>query len=78
MANKLTLSEIRAISLEKGRSFFARRTLKFFGETMKNYQVRHAPDGTIYIDRRGGMAGDGTFVFDPVTGETDPIAKISE
>lgn len=66
---KPTLGEIRAANERGGFHFFDRKTLRFFGETMRNYRVGKVIDGKVSVIRRGGKAGSATFLFDPDTGE---------
>ena len=73
---KWTLSEIKAANERAGNYFFSRDTMKFFGDTMRSFAVRHI-DGKVYIQRvkpmydRGGrsMGGVGDMrEFNPATG----------
>jgi hypothetical protein len=70
---RYTLAEIRAANQAAGGHMFDRQTLKFFGETMRNYRVNHDGERVIVI-RRGGKAGDGRFEFDPQTGDVRKVA----
>ena len=45
-----TMAKVRARSLETGHPFFLRKTMKFFGETMKNYRLT-VKDGKIIVSR---------------------------
>jgi len=62
-----TMAKVRARSLETGHPFYLRKTMKFFGETMKNYRLT-VKDGKIIVSRRGGKAGKTRLLFDPETG----------
>jgi hypothetical protein len=42
--NKYTLSEIKLLNTRKGGYFFSRSTMKFFGNTMKDFRLRHVMD----------------------------------
>lgn len=67
---KPTMSEIRQHNMEAGFHTFDRKTLKFFGETMRDYRVGKAlEDGTVEVYRSGGRAGSATFIYNPKTGE---------
>lgn len=63
------MAEIASANCEAGFHFFDRKTLEFFDETMRSYRVQHAKDGRILVIRKGGNAGDATFVFNPATGD---------
>lgn len=66
---KLTLSEIKAINKQNGGHFFDYTTLRFFGETMKNYKAGAIrEDGLQFLYRKGGKAGDKTFLFNSKDG----------
>lgn len=67
---KPTLSEIRAHNQAVGFHTFDRSTLRFFGETMRNYVVGPmTDDGKIQVFRNGGRGGHATFLYTPETGE---------
>lgn len=67
---KPSISEIRAHNQREGFHTFDRKTLGFFGETMKNYRVGDVlPDGMVEVHRSGGKAGNATFHYNPATGE---------
>lgn len=48
---RYTISDIRHYSLESGSHFFTRQTMRFFGDTVRSFAVRHMPDGTIELER---------------------------
>jgi len=45
----MTIYEIKERTREKSPYFFDKKTLKFFGQTMKSFKVRTSPAGNIYI-----------------------------
>ena len=47
---KWTLAEIRAANENAGHFFFSRDTMRFFGDTMRSFSVRHV-DGRVYVVR---------------------------
>lgn len=49
-AKRWTLAEIKAANERAGFYFFSRQTMKFFGDTMRSFAVRHI-DGKVYIQR---------------------------
>jgi hypothetical protein len=64
----LTLSEIKRMNQDAGYHFFDRKTLKFFGETMKSYYLCKGTGDKVIIKRnRKSMAGEKYFEFDPVS-----------
>lgn len=46
---KLTIYDIKYQTQETEPYFFDRKTLKFFGQTMKDFSVRKSPTGRIFI-----------------------------
>lgn len=65
---RLTMSEIRARNLAAGHHTFDRKTMKFFGETMRNWRAGPVAFGCQFVFRRGGKAGNATFIFNPING----------
>lgn len=65
-----TMAAIRyAVSRSRNSpNFFDRKTLQFFGETMRDYR-RRVEDGTVYVDRLSSRAGRKTYIFDTATHE---------
>ena len=45
-----TLAEIRSMNEAGGHFFFSRDTMRFFGDTMSNFRVRHIK-GAVYVVR---------------------------
>lgn len=43
----MTLSELKALNERNGGYFFSRNTMKFFGDTMKNFGLRKTDDPKI-------------------------------
>jgi hypothetical protein len=74
-----TLSEIKAENEAAGEYFFARNTMKFFGDTMRSFSVHHEGE-KVYLVRvrpmrmrcHGGGVGD-RRLFDPATGHIGAI-----
>lgn len=66
---RYTMSEIRSANIAAGFHNFDRKTLRFFGETMRNWSAGVVnPDGTQVVVRSGGRAGFGRFTFNPKDG----------
>lgn len=72
-----TLADIKAANESAGRYFFSRDTMRFFGDTMRSFSVRH-DGGKVYLirvrpmrDRDGrNMGGVGQVrEFNPATGD---------
>lgn len=67
-----TMPTIRDFMVQRGSHFFDRETLKFFGETMKNFKAR-VKDGVVYVDRTGGWAGSKSYRFNIETADLEQI-----
>lgn len=73
----MTIYEIKRRSAETAPYFFATKTLKFFGQTMKSFSVRKQQDGRFKIsapmvDRfTGRKMGDTIRYFNPNTNNLD-------
>lgn len=66
---KQSMSQIRQANLEAGQHHFDRSTMRFFGETMRNYTAgKVIGENSQVVYRNGGRAGRATFVFDNLTG----------
>ncbi len=81
MTDRWTLAEIRAANERAGHCFFSRETMRFFGDTMRSFAVRHLYD-KVYVqrvrpmrDRQGrSMGGVGKlYRFDPATGRVSSM-----
>lgn len=46
---KPTIYEIRRRVEDKQPYFFSRKTLRFFGQTMRDFSVERSPNGNLYI-----------------------------
>ena len=44
-----TIYDIKYDTLDKSPYFFSPKTLKFFGQTMKDFSVRKSPTGKVFI-----------------------------
>jgi hypothetical protein len=78
MSDRLTLADIKAANETAGHYFFSRDTMKFFGDTMRSFAVRHI-GGRVFVervrapangpDRATGESMVGSLrEFDPATG----------
>jgi hypothetical protein len=81
--DKWTLAEIRAANERAGHYFFSRDTMKFFGDTMRSFAVRHIGE-KVYVQRvrpmrdRDGrnMGGVGDMrEFNPETGDIGLVIR---
>ena len=55
----MTLAEIKAANVAAGNHFFDRDTMRFFGETMRDYRARNRSSGTFLV-RIAGHYPDGS------------------
>ena len=75
----MTIYDIKRLSESTSPYFFTRRTLRFFGQTMKMFSVRKQTDGRYYIscpmlDRfTGKRVGTTERYFNPITNELEHI-----
>jgi|WetSurMetagenome_2_1015567.scaffolds.fasta_scaffold104786_2 hypothetical protein len=69
----LTLAEISQANHDKGFHFFDRKTLRFFGETMKSYYLCKGTGNKIIIKRLHSKAGRAFFEFNPITCNIDKM-----
>ena len=73
----MTISEIKRRTEENAPYFFTRKTLQFFGQTMRSFSVRKTQDGKYRIsapmkDRFTGRAmGETVRIFNPNTNELE-------
>lgn len=44
-----TIYEIKAATEAKAPHYFTRKTLKFFGQTMRSFKVKKSPAGRVFI-----------------------------
>lgn len=72
-----TLAEIRYVNEHQGNGlFFSRKTMKFFGDKMSNFGVRHV-GGRIIIYRKRStdkLPGGKEYLFDPKTGRITTLS----
>lgn len=71
------MSMVAAENRGHGWHHFDRRTLRFFGETMRNYRIAAPVPPTSSLEpftivRTGGKAGSKFFTFNPRTGDMTP------
>jgi hypothetical protein len=65
----MTIYEIKRIVKEKAPYFFDRKTMKFWGQTLKDFRVRKLSDRYYYIFaswRKPGFTGKTERIFDNV------------
>lgn len=81
-----TLAEIKAANERAGGYFFSRQTMRFFGDTMRSFSVRHE-GGKVYLirvrpmrDRDGrNMGGVGTrYLFTPENGDIGSVVESND
>ena len=73
--HKWTKSEIRASNEQAGYYYFSRKTMNFFGQTMRDFKVINRKDGRVivYAPRKFGGLTVGEFV--PETGNIKPASR---
>ncbi len=71
----MTIYDIKRLSFDHAPHFFERKTLKFFGQTMKSFSVAKLDDGSYRISaptRYGNkIIGQTVRIFDPKTGRLE-------
>jgi len=73
----MTIHDIKRLSEDKAPYFFTRKTLQFFGQTMRSFSVMKQTDGRArisapMIDRfTGKNVGTTVRYFNPKTNELD-------
>jgi hypothetical protein len=68
------LREIVRRSLDCGNYHFTRKTLRFFGETLRSYYARREKTGEVIVYRHGrSKAGPKAFYFNYDTGRLTPL-----
>lgn len=71
----MTIYEIKAKTQETAPYYFTRKTMQFFGQTMRDFKVYKQPDGRFKItapmrDRSTGKnMGESVRYFNPETNE---------
>lgn len=71
---KWTKAGIRAANERAGYYFFNRKTMRFFGQTMKDFKVINRKDGrvVVYAPLKYGGVTVGEFI--PKTGNVRPLS----
>ena len=75
----MTICEIKKTTAQTSPYFFSRKTLKYFGQTIKMFSVRKHKGGKFIItapifDRlTGRRIGDTTRIFNPETNQLENI-----
>lgn len=70
MTNRLTIYDIKRLTAETAPYFFTRKTLRFFGQTMRSFSVKKCGDrvriSAPMIDRfTGRVMGETVRFFNP-------------
>ena len=76
--NKLmTIYEIARRTYNSAPYYFSRKTLKFFGQTMRDFSVTHRDDGKYYIcapmRKDGKIIGKSERIFNPFNNTLERI-----
>lgn len=76
----ITIYEIKARTAETSPYFFAPKTIKFFGQTIRSFSVKKQPDGRYLISapmkdmtQGGRLMGYTQRLFNPETNELDRV-----
>lgn len=67
----MTIYEIKYLTESTAPHFFDRKTLKFFGQTMKSFKVYNQPDGRFLISAPRKYGGYTERYFNPATNKLD-------
>ena len=71
----MTISEIKRRTLDTSPHYFSRRTLKFFGQTMRSFSVSKQADGRFKISAPciidGKKITDSVRYFNPETNQLE-------
>lgn len=62
----MTIQELKAKNIASGGKFFARDTMKFFGDTMKNFGIEKITFNTVRVYRKNR---GGKWLFNSITGQ---------
>lgn len=69
----MTIYEIKRLTEKTSPYFFSRSSMKFFGQTMRDFKVYKRKDGKYLITApsyyNGKVIGETRRIFDPVTNE---------
>ena len=72
----MTIYDIKTRTQETSPHYFTRSSMKFFGQTMKDFKVYKQADGRFLIvapmrDRSGKTIGESKRYFNPVNNELE-------
>lgn len=77
----MTIYEIKRRTEQSSPYFFSRKTLQFFGQTMRSFSVRKQPEGKYLIsapmmDRfTGRRMGETKRLFNPETNQLEHVTE---
>jgi hypothetical protein len=75
----MTIYEIKERTKETAPYFFDRKTMRFFGQTMRSFKVYKQDDGKFLIVAGSGKNWEGKHytkrLFNPVTNELEHIPE---
>ena len=74
----MTISEIKNRTQETSPYFFSRESMKFFGQTMRDFKVYKQNDGRYLItaamrDNSGKVVGKTERLFNPLNNELERV-----
>lgn len=72
----MTIHEIKRLTRDASPYFFSRKSMQFFGQTMKSFKVEKQPDGRFRIsapmkDSGGRLMGRTVRYFNPLNNELE-------
>lgn len=71
----MTIHEIKRRTAQTSPYYFSRKTMKFFGQTLKSFSVRKQPDGRYLISApmldNGRKVGTSERYFNPINNELE-------
>ena len=74
----MTIYDIKARTQETAPYFFTRKTMKFFGQTLKDFKVKKQTDGRYKItaphkDSRNILCGETVRYFNPLNNNLEIV-----
>ena len=75
----MTIYEIKELTKQKAPYFFSRDSMRFFGQTLKDFRVYKQKDGKYLIIASNGKIWEGKHItkrlFNPLTNELESITE---
>jgi len=61
----MTITQLKSLNVAHGGLFFARATMKRWGDTMKNFRIERLTANTVRVSRKNAV---GSWIFNSHTG----------